>query len=363
MSELLLLLLFFPVVWPWIARYIWRTSISWEEMGLNIALCIMLTGGIWYLGVYSATSDTEVLNGRVTGKERVWTSCEHSYQCNCRQESSCDSKGNCTSHTVCDTCYEHSNDYNWVVHADIGQFTIARVDRQGVHEPPRFTIVAKDQPVALPHHFTNYIKAAPESLFNNETLSLIKEWRAELPPYPLAFYDYHYVNRVIPVGVPLPDLPSWNHELALLLRELGPQKQANVVIVFTKSANPMYAKALEAHWLGGKKNDIVVVLGTPEYPKIAWAGVVSWTDQELFKVELRDALIDLKEVDRGKVLATIRAKTMARFVRKPMADFEYLKYEIEPPLWAMILAIMMAIGGSLGLSFYFKKNDIRLFRR
>ena len=41
------------------------------------------------------------------------------------------------------------------------------------------------------------------------------------------------------------------------------------------------------------KNDVVVVMGTPSYPRIDWVQVLSWTDVELFKVQLRDELMDL----------------------------------------------------------------------
>src|SRR3989338_175784 len=359
--ELLLLLLVFPLVWPWIARYKWQAAITWEEMTLNIVICVALTAGIWYVGVFTKASDIEILNGEVVGKARERVSCEHSYSCNCRSERYCDSDGNnCSTTEACDTCYEHSYDYDWVVHSNAGDFRINRVDRQGVSEPPRFSVVQKSQPVALAHQFVNYIKAAPESLFNKRS-SVVEGFAGQLPDYPDQPYDYHYVNRVIPVGVAVPDLASWNFDLALLLRELGPAKQANVVIVFTKFDDPMYARALEAHWLGGKKNDIIVIIGTPEYPKIAWADVVSWTDNELFKVELKDALFQTGTVDRAKVFALVRTHTLKSFTRKPMSEFSYLKYEIDPPLWAMILAIIVAIGGSIGLSWYFHREDVRIF--
>ena len=73
MSPIFLLLLF-PLIWPFIAKRIWNAEITWSELGLNIVIIAVLTAGTYQLGKYGATSDTEVWNGVVTGKEvnDVW---------------------------------------------------------------------------------------------------------------------------------------------------------------------------------------------------------------------------------------------------------------------------------------------------
>lgn len=355
--ETLMLLLVFPLVWPWIAKRIWHRTITWPEMGLHIVIAAGLTAGVWFSGLAVKTMDMEILNGEVTGKHRQKVSCEHSYQCNCRPVFDTDSEGNTRTSIECDTCYEHGHDVDWNIYSNIGNFTIDRIDRQGVQEPPRWTLVQKGQPVAKQHMFVNYIRAVPESLFHRD--SSIKERFAELiPPYPDNVYDYWHVDRVIGVGVKIPELREWNRELEEVLRELGPKKQANVVVVFVNTTNTMYAHALEEAWLGGKKNDIVIVFGTTTYPKIDWVYVMSWTDDQLFKVKLRDELWHLGIVDRGKTLESIKRNTLSSFMRKPMADFEYLKDEIEPPLWVLILAALCAVGGSIALTIFFHRNEI-----
>src|SRR3989338_855858 len=356
MSTLYLLLLF-PVVWPFIAKRLWHTEISWREMGLNIGIIAVAVAVVWIGGRGLKASDTEIWNGQVTGKEQVWVSCEHSYECNCRETCSGSGKDRSCS-TTCDTCYEHFNDWNWTVRSDVGNFNIARIDRRGSYEPPRWTKVIKGQPVASERTFVNYIKAVPESLFNKNS-SVKEQYKGKLPDYPHV-YDYHYANRVIPVGVQVADLADWNHKLALALRELGPKKQANAIIVLSGETNSQYAHALEEHWLGGKKNDVVVVLGVPEYPKISWAYVMSWTDRELFKVKLRDALLDQKTLDADKVVTLIDSHVKELFVRKPMKDFEYLWAEVTPPMWINVLAFMIAIFGSMGLTYVFQRRDVNI---
>ena len=359
--EGLLLLLLFPLVWPFIAKRIWQSEINWQEMFLNIIIVVILTALVWQAGIYAKTSDTEIWNGQVLDKKQVSVPCQHSYQCNCREECSGSGKDRSCS-TVCDTCYEHFNDYDWVVYSDAGDFTVARADRQGIREPSRWTKAQKGQPVARPHQYTNYIKAVPESLFHNES-NIRERFKDMIPPYPDKVYDYQYLSRVLAVGFFLPGLEEWNTDLAMALRDLGPKRQANVIIVFVNTGDPEYARALEEAWLGGKKNDIVLVVGVIEYPRIEWVRVISWTDRQNFKVELRDAIFEPGNIDRGKILALVHDYIMSSFVRKPMKDFEYLKHEIDPPGWVIILAVIIAVGGSIGLSLYFRRVDADLFNR
>lgn len=353
--ETLLLLLAFPIIWPLIARVIFHTTITWKEMMLNVGIVCIAVALVWFGGRYAQMADVEIWNGAVTGKDQVWTSCEHSYRCNCRE--SCSGSGsNRTCTTTCDTCYEHSNDYDWEVYTTAGDFTIARVDRQGIFEPRRWTDVRKGEPASIEHMFANYIKAVPESLFNNSS-EAIAGFEDQLPEYPRT-YDYHRVDRIIPIGVEVRDAEAWDHELEMQLRALGPAKQVNVLVVLTRNPDRAYVNALEAHWLGGKKNDVVLVLGVPAYPKISWVSVMSWTEEEIFKVKLRDDVLDLGSVDPKRINDLIVQHVDKSFVRRPMADFEYLKDEIDPPFWVIIAACAIATLGSVALTVVFHRTDI-----
>ena len=43
-----------------------------------------------------------------------------------------------------------------------------------------------------------------------------------------------------------------------------------------------------------------------------------------------------------------------------MKEFEYLKDDIEPPTWLIVLCLVLGIGGSIGVSFVFYKHDFNL---
>lgn len=350
------LLLIFPILWPFAAAALWKSRITPMELALNLTVGCLISVAGYYASLSLQALDVEVHNGRVTSKEQDQVSCSHSYSCNCRQ--SCTGTGASRSCIqTCDTCYEHSHDYDWVLHTEVGNITLDRIDRQGAAEPPRYSRAKRGDPVAVTKNYESLIKAAPDSLFNASSEKMLKARYAEqLLNYPSEVQDYHYVNRVLTQGVSLPEQAAWNQGLQDMLATLGPRKQVNAVLVFSKEPDPQYAEALRAHWLGGKKNDVVVVFGTPGYPKISWVRVFSWTDRELFKVELRDELQAMESVDRPAVLALLSQKIETSFARKSMKDFEYLRNEIQPPLWVAILLAAVSLVASVFLSRYFARN-------
>jgi len=304
---------------------------------------------------WSNTSDTETWNGRISDKKRVRVSCSHSYSCNCHQV--CTGSGqnqSCSTH--CDTCYEHSFDVDWVIYTTNNEnFDIDRVNRQGTQEPPRWTAAKIGEPTSLTHSYENYIKAAPDTLFRHQ--GLVEKYVKTLPSYPNKVFDYHRMNRMVTLGYVLPDLGQWNAELSEINADLGKSKQANVVVVVVNGLASDYAQALEQHWLGGKKNDVVVVMGAAGQ-SISWVHVMAWTTNELFKIQLRDALVEVGTLDRTTVLQTIKSHVAASYVRRPMKDFEYLKSSITPTTGQWVFSMVIGVILSLGLSFLFYREDI-----
>ena len=54
----------------------------------------------------------------------------------------------------------------------------------------------------------------------------------------------------------------------------------------------------------------------------------------------------------------MKANIEKHYKKMNMEDYEYLKDNIEPPTWVLILAAIVSIGGSIGLTFFFYKNDV-----
>jgi hypothetical protein len=344
------------VLWPFIAKAWLKTSLNWQEVTINIGVGFLIVSVMFFGGRYSQVSDTEIWNGQITGKQKTRVFCEHSYTCNCTT----DSKGN----TTCDTCYEHSNDWDWDVFSTAGNFTINRIDRRGSDEPPRWTKVQKGQPVALEHRYTNYVQAVPQSLYHGVERGQYDHLPA-VPVYPRV-YDYHYAKRAIPVGISIPDIQQWNDDIAHILRPLGPGKEANITVIFVKTDDPMYRYKVENVWQGGEKNDVTVFLGTADGKAIAWVDVMTWAlnqGNETLHVQLRDALLEIGTLDREQIISAIETMVRMYYDRPQMEDFEYLDSAIEPPLWLVILTAAVSMGISGFLTWYFHHHDVRFFKR
>lgn len=321
------------------------------HLGVQAAVALIAMAIIYHENV----SDREVLNGQVSSKERVRVSCRHSYSCNCYTTCSGSGKNqSCSQH--CSTCYEHSYDVDWDVATNIGQsFGINTIDRQGLREPPRWTAVRIGEPVAFTHSYDNYIKGSPETLFRYQ--GLVKKYEKLLPTYPIKTYDYYRLDRVTLVnGMALPEVNKWNQELSELNGRLGPKKQANVVLVVTKALDREYFYALSEHWLGGKKNDVVVVVNSPDGQTIDWTGVMSWSDHQALKVELRDSLLDHQKLDVG-IFPLIEEQVGRNFERKHMRDFKYLKGAVQPTSTQLAWAIAIGTLISIGLAIFFYEEE------
>lgn len=316
----------------------------------SILMVSMILGTIVNACKYSGMQDLQILNGQVVSKERQEVGCRHSYSCNCRTQR-VGTGNNATTTTVCDTCYEHDYDVDWLIYTSVGRYDIDTTDRQGLIEPDFWTKAQPGDPASTVGTYTNYIMVAQGSLFNKQQKLIEQKYAGILPSYPYGIYNKYSFNHALPVNVNVPDIDAWNSKLAMILRELGPAKQVNVLVVFV-NAGQDYAEALKSHWLGGKKNDVVVILGMKQYPNVEWVNVMSWTKQELFKIELRNAILDASTVHPATTTDLIAEKISKKFQRREMAEFEYLKEEAPFPTWSFVICLLLLIGGSFFVTGY-----------
>ena len=336
--------------------FVFFRGITWKEFACTGAACLVVAGSSAAIVSCANTHDTEIWNGRVASKNWEHVSCSHSYQCNCHED--CSGSGNNRSCSqVCSTCYEHLYDVDWEVHTTNGEeIDIDRVDRQGVVEPPRWTSVKVGEPTSVKHSYTNYIKAAPGTLFRHQGLT---EKYQPLPDNPQRVTDYYRLNHFVVSGWPGPagDWPSWINGLSELNADISSSKQANVIVVMAYNKPSDWYYALEESWLGGKKNDVVLVVSVDSDLKPQWARVMCWTTNELFKVKLRDDIMALDALTAASALPVIKQDVTRHFVRKPMKDFEYLKSEITPTLAEWIVTLVISLLISVGLLVFFGTQD------
>lgn len=353
----------------------WKVNVGWVLGGFFISLLIITACVLGSVGYQ--TADKEIWNGQVVSKDRVHGSYVESYDCNCRDETEyyTDHEGKRKSRTVrkCDTCYRDHFTVEWTTQTTLGSYRIQKEDWTNkkvyaLPDPPRYTEINMGDPVAKTNTYNNYIKAVPQTLFTAANETLKNKFAGQIPEYPIHIYDYYKVDRVIPVGIALPDVKLWNTKLSHVLKVMGPNKQANAVIVLVKSNDPDYFYALQDAWAGAKKNDIVVVIGVSSLTeKPVWANIIALTDNSLFKIKLRDDIMSLESITADGVINALFKNTMESFKRKSMKDFKYLENEIDPPTWLMVSTVVFNILAYAGFWFaIFKQhrsNRISSYRK
>lgn len=330
------------------AKFYWHKDICGKEglisLGLNLLSSLVFCTVFVFYGM-SQTSDYYLVTGNVQSKQQQRVSCSHSYQCNCRDV--CSGSGDSRTCTrVCDTCYEHSHDYDWVVRTSVGNLTIDRVNRRGDRMPPRFREVKIGEPATLQRSFRNYLLADSDSLFVYNV-----EHRHSVANYPRV-YDYYRINRVI--GTP----PNTSREkLNNHLNEYLVNKRYNVIVVFTRE-DENYFYSVAANWVGGKKNDIIMVYGI-DGDEVKWFRSTSYgmgIDNRLLHDKLlimsRGKTFDLSLVDEQLQLIN------GEFRQTSTEQFEHLKYAIEIPWFVYLIVLLLNVGTSVGIATFMRNNKL-----
>jgi hypothetical protein len=351
-----LLLLIVPLLLSITALIIFKGRITIVEFLCQVGILMVFVGACLGIAYWSKTSDTELLNGQITGLGRVEVSCSHSYQCHCHQV--CSGSGNNRSCSEeCDTCYEHSYDVDWRVYSNIGQsINIGREDRQGLIEPKRWDKAFAGEPFTITHSYENYIMANPDSVLTGGKGN-VEFWKKLIPEYPGTF-DYYKSNHFINMGVPNIDFNTWNWLVNEANKTLGPKKQVNLLVIVVPTDSSAYVQALKTAWIGGKKNDAIIVIGSKDGHNIAFVEVVSWAVHADFRDNLRTDIMMLGSLDkRDEIMQAVYDETNGRFVRMHMKDMQYLMRSFQPSgtaMWVIfILSTLLSTGISFGFLYYY----------
>lgn len=377
MNTTLLLMFALPIICGSLIFYRFKTQISraldraaWVALPALIVPGALLIGAVFAISYGSAVIDTEIWNGKVIGKDRKHDSYQRPYDCNCRTVQTCSGSGknrSCSTSTTCDTCYEDRYTVTWKCNSTIGDFTIQKLDEgsRSVYnrpDPDRFLSILVGDPVSKTHTYTNYVQAVPQSLFKPTSETVKRKFTNMLPAYPVNIYDIYRIDRFVQVGFNFTDAAQWNMDISNMLRDLGPAKQVNAIVVLVKTADPDYVYALRDAWDGANKNDVVLVIGSLDGRKVEFADVISWTKRELFKIELKDSIMQLSVISRQGVLQVLESQINKNFERRRMREFEYLAGEIDPPMWLLLITVLVVVAGYAAAGFVLQRNSKPKFR-
>jgi hypothetical protein len=332
-------------------------EITGKEFLVQFAIMVIITAILTLILSFQNLTYTEVWNGHVVGKERKKVSCRHSYDCNCREV--CRGRGRSRScRTVCDTCHEHSYDVDWKIYDNTGKiFNVEKEDRRGLIMPEFWARTKSGDPTSHTHSYKNYIKASSNSLFRKQ--GLLEKYKDVLPKYPNKIYDYYKLDRIITVGYSLPDIAKWNKELSLVNATVGVARQCNAIIVIVQEQPREYLYALEQYWLGGNKNDAILVISVRPDGNIIWADIIALVQDSMFKVRLRDGIQEIENIKyTDRIIKHFYKNIMVHFKRKEMKNFEYLTATITPTITQYVIVIIINVIIATGLSILFHREDI-----
>lgn len=171
------------------------------------------------------------------------------------------------------------------------------------------------EPVTDHRKFENRIKAAP-SVF-----SFVKvPTNINVFPYP-ANNDIFHSDRLLGESKKI----NWL-KFDQLNSYLGARKKVNLIMVGFKDSDSMIAEYQRAAWVGGKKNDVVLMYNVNTgSTKPSWTRVFGWSESEVCKRNLESILLS-NPIDDA-VLELIKNEIVANYTIKDWSKFDYLTIE------------------------------------
>jgi len=236
--------------------------------------------------------------------------------------------------------------------ADLEEPRSSASDRDGIPEIHTITWNGREEssvPTSQEHIESNYLQAADTSLKISGVKQNFLQYLVEYPRVTSGKFGQIDFDRVIEqkvtVGGTFHGLVD--RKLDQALQALGSKKQCNIVVYVVGTENVGFFQALREHWQEGKKNDICVCIGYTK-KKIQWCKVMTYTDRTLFVENLERDVRHLETLD-GKgdelvniILSNINAADDAGYLRKPMADFEFLAADVTMPWLTQAFAFLWA---------------------
>lgn len=368
--------LFFVIVAPVIVWRIWPKKILWWEMLGTMAYMIPTAILVPSIFFYYTTDvhDQENWNSRTSMAEywEEWT--EHVEQECC----STDSDGN---ETCTDCSYDLYHPPEWYGHtaapgdpafrlaqAQYGNYVqrwgneqfddIFRMNQISFGDGNRYYVDYPNNPevivpTAQKHEYVNFPKGSKQTILKRGCKSSAEKHAALMRPYPEVTggpFGPIEINRVVDANVNAPD--KWkktvDRRLDVILAELGPAREVDVIVYLAGTSDPKFVLGLEEHWVGGKKNNVIVVIGAPEWPKIEWVGIFDWCENSQFRTELHDNIEDLETL-KGNARAFV--DLIEQQIRKPpehggwdrfeMSKLDFMANDIKLPWWAYVLIFLI----------------------
>lgn len=365
-----------------------RNKLTWWELFLPLAVCLVFTT-IFKLTVEKVqTSDTEYWGDLGIRAEyyEPWSSWV-SKRCSRQVACGTDSKGHtkyCTEYYDCSYC--NDNGPRWtLVKSRGGSFSITRkkydeltarwkakpsfveLNRTIRHhfscgeDGDKYVIEWNRQPITAEptsetHSYENRIQAT-HTAFDFPEISVKDDSLYNLFEYPEV--DGYNVSTLLGTEKLVWMFPAERDSLQRLVKylngDMGPRKQLRIWILTFVDKPSVAAKFQEAKWKGGNKNEMVICMGVNSKNRnIEWVSPFSWTPNRTLLVDLREDLMTTKKFSCKKIYGVLQTN-LESFERKHFREFSYI--EVDPPIWAIIVIFIITILATVGTCYWAVVND------
>lgn len=347
---------------------------TWWEFAIPFAISTILILGFKFGTETSQTRDVEFWGGWVT--EAHWYEDWNEYiHRTCYQCTSYDKNGACTGGYYYDCSYVRYHPEHWRVYdSNGGEHGV----KKSVYDyfvklfghRPIFVDLGRNhhtndgdlykvvwpktpeavEPVVTVHRYENRVQAA-KTVFKFQDVGATEITEYGLFSYPSpTLFDYPTV-----LGDCGSTTEAGNESFRYYNATLGRSKQLRIWVLCFRGHGQEAGILQESLWAGGNKNEAVITIGLNSEDQVEWAYVFSWSEAEMFKVEIRDHLVSQGSLDLVEAADFAAGSLKTHFVRKPFSEFSYLK--VEPPTWAIITTFILTLLVNVGLSAWLVHNE------
>lgn len=223
----------------------------------------------------------------------------------------------------------------------------------------------------------NYLKASKTSVHkkHGQITAALKPLLMDYPRVSGGTYGFMNIKRILVAGGDVPN--EWRQSVGKRLDDFlavlnartddpKHRRKINLIVYVVNSNDRSFRYALEQHWLYGKKNDAVIIIGCTQFPKIDWVEVIDfWCKTPGFGVYIRDRLQDeVKTLANPEVVVNSITKqvelppTKGGWERKSMhQELMYLAANIALSMTVHLIALGVVIIVCLGLTWWFENNQ------
>ena len=368
-----------PVIAAVVLYFRFKRRVLWWEFLVPFAASVVLIGASKAITAAAQTHDKEYWGGWVTTTEYYedWNEtvpCSHTKYCT--RSYPCGNQ-TCTDEYACGTEHLYDVDYHspyWQV-VDSNGIAIGVTQSRFEYlctkfRNRRFVDLHRNyhtndgdkyaatwdgredniEVVTTIHNYENRVQAS-SSVFNFITVDPKKYDLFEYPE----IYDDYKCHSVLGNGGPTMINAQW--KLDYWNARLGAAKQIRMFILVFMDKPLEAAVEQESYWKGGNKNEFILAIGVNKQHEVQWAYVISWTPVESLKIEARNFAVEQKQLDLVKIADWLGHNIREKWVRKQFADFSYIT--VEPPTWAVILALLLTIAINIGTSWWVVNNECR----